>query len=122
MGRYNPNSMSRMPKNRKTGVHPIWRGIGFVLMIIIPFMAYAGTMLLLEQNRMNGWVQIPSDLLAVGSDPLLYVKIILTVFLIFLLYSIFLLFTFVINSLFGPPRYGPTDAPPTSYRGRRYKR
>ena len=122
MGKY--KSYSRQPEGppKKTGIHPIWRGVGFILIILTPILAYFGALALLEENSLHGWVKIPNDLIAPTADPLLYVKIILTLALIFAIYIVFMLITFVLYRIFAPPRYGPYDVPPVSYRGKRYRR
>ena len=109
-------------RDREVRLHPVWRGVGFVLIVLTPIMAYAATLVILDANTANRWVQVPKELVYQGSDPLLFVKIILTVALIFLIGSIFSLITFALYSAFGPKRYGPMDVPPTVYRGGRYKR
>lgn len=107
---------------RKKEIHPIWRGIGFLMIVLIPIISYAGMMVLLSENNSRMWFRIPIDLLAQGNDPLLYVKIIITVVIMCILYLIFLFITFMINRLFGPSRFGPQDAEPTTFHGPRYKR
>ena len=122
MGKYQSYTKKEDLRDREVRIHPVWRGIGFALIILTPIIAYAGMLVLVDANTQNGWVTIPPDLVAPGSDPLLYVKIILVIVLILLLYAVFSLITFIFYSLFGPSRYGPLDVPPTVYRGRRYKR
>jgi hypothetical protein len=102
------------PKNREP--HPIWRGIGFIMIVLIPLMGYGISLLLLQANRENGWMAIPRDLIARGADPDLYLKIILTIALSFVLYVVFTFFSVVVLRAFGPPRYGPTDVPPITTR------
>ena len=109
-------------RDREVRLHPVWRGVGFALIVLTPIMAYAATLVILDANTANNWVQIPKELLYQGSDPLLFAKMILTVVLIFLIGSFFSLITFILYGAFGPKRYGPMDAPPTVYRGGRYKR
>lgn len=107
-------------KSRKAEIHPIWRGIGFLFMILIPIMSYAGAIVLIQQNSKNGWVPFPFDLVANQShilfkllgDPMIHIKIILMVTLMFLLFSVLAILTFFINSAFGGSRYGPYDLPP----------
>jgi len=113
---------ARNEKPREKVVHPVWRGVGWGLMILTPILAYSGALVLLSENQKQGWFQIPSDLIATGSDPLLYVKALLTVTLILLLGFLFTLITFILYRMFGPARYGPYDVPPAHYRGKRYKR
>jgi hypothetical protein len=121
MGKHSPYTRYQATP-RKKEIHPIWRGVGFLLIVLTPIMAYAGALVLLDENVKQGWVRIPAELIASGTDPLLYAKIILTVVLVFLLYIVFSLVTFVLYRLFAPPRYGPYDVPPVHYRGRRYRR
>jgi hypothetical protein len=110
-----------IPKTRQ--IHPIWRGIGFMLIILTPILAYAATLVLLDANRKQGWVALPSDIIIKGfSDPLILVKIILTIVLIILIGAVFSFITFLLYSIFAPPRYGPYDAPPVQYKGKPYKR
>lgn len=115
------STREKTPKKKE--IHPIWRGVGFALIILIPILSYASSILLLDANRANGWVKIPQELVIKGwGDPNLLMKIILTVVLSILLYGVFSLITFVLYSSLGPPRYGPYDVPPVQYRGKRYKR
>ncbi|MBI9049541.1 MAG: hypothetical protein JEZ00_08980 [Anaerolineaceae bacterium] len=108
------------PAERK--VHPVWRGIGCVLMILNPIMAYAGMILLLQLNRQNGWFRIPYDLYVEGKDPLLLVKGLVFLVLLFLLFSVYALFSFLVQRIAGPSRFGLYDVPPVIYKGKRYKR
>lgn len=109
-------------RDREVKLHPIWRGVGFALMILTPILAYAATLVILDANQKAGWVQIPKELIYQGGDPLLFVKIILTIVLIFLIGFLFTLITFILYGAFGSKRYGPLDAPPAVYKGGRYKR
>ncbi|HMD89855.1 MAG TPA: hypothetical protein VKF38_11895 [Anaerolineaceae bacterium] len=117
MGKYS-SSMHRQPNQepRLRRIHPIWRGIGFIFIILIPIMAYYTTLVVLDMNNQKGWFQIPVDLYYHNGDPLLYVKIMGTVAFGFIFYAIFMLITFIIISMFAPPRYGPLDVPPMHYR------
>jgi len=97
--------------------HPIWRGIGFILLIITPIISYFLSVILLDANRSNGWVNIPKGMIAYGnSDPFIYIKIFLTIVFVVLIYGIYTFITFLLFSLFGPSRYGPYDVPNVSYK------
>ncbi len=120
MGKYSSNVGRGAPPPQE--IHAIWRGIGLVLMVVTPFLAYMGTLVLLEQNQTNGWVAIPRDMLSPVIEPLLYVKIGMTLALAILLYGVFQLISFIFYSMFAPPRYGPLDAPPIDKNPRHYKR
>jgi hypothetical protein len=115
MGKYSTTQRStrKMPER----VHPIWRGIGFAMMILIPIMSYAGMELLMQYNQQKQIFPIPMDLLnKSGGDSLLFVKIGVFLVLLLILYAMLLLFTFLINRLFAPSRYGPFDVPQVAYR------
>lgn len=122
MGKYQTYGPKDDINNRGTKMHPVWRGVGFALLIILPIISYFGTIVILDANALHGWVKIPGELLASSSDPMLYVKIILTLTLTFLFFAVFSLIYSIIYGMFAPPRYGPLDVPPASYRGKPYKR
>jgi len=119
MGKYSSYSRRDAPSPKIRTIHPIWRGVGFAFIIIIPIFSYAAALVLIEQNSKSGWFQIPADLIFKGADPLLYIKIIVTITIAFILYIIFMLITFLVYSMFGPKRYGPYDVPPIKYRRKR---
>jgi len=106
----------------KEKVHPIWRAIGCVMIVIIPVIAFTGALLFLDYNATKHLVYWPSDFAAPGKDAFLYIKIGLTVAISMLLYILFLLITFVANAAFGPKRYGPQDVPQAKFKGKDYKR
>jgi hypothetical protein len=103
------------PKQKRV-IHPIWRGIGFLLMIIVPVLSYFAAIEILDANSANNWVPIPAEFLMKGADPLLAVKIGLAVVLAILVFILFNFVAFLSNSLFGAPRYGPQDSPDLQVR------
>jgi hypothetical protein len=103
----------------KKEMHPIWRGVGFAFMILIPVISVSAALLLIAQNEKNKWIVIPKDMLFNGKDPLLFIKIILSVVLILVLYAFFTMITFLVNRFFGPPRYGPYDIPAAKFNKRK---
>ena len=112
MGKYSNYSSDRNVIAPQKTIHPVWRGIGCVMMVLIPGMAFAGALLILQENAKNVWFKIPSDLLVKEfSDPLILIKAIFTFVIALFLYFLFAMVTFIINRFFGPPRYGPTDMP-----------
>ncbi|MGB2962968.1 MAG: hypothetical protein WBB69_03185 [Anaerolineales bacterium] len=87
MGRY--QQYERETKETSEGVHPIWRGIGFLLMGIIAVMSYAGANLLVEANKTRGWVAVPYGIQGgVSWAPDLYAELIVTFFLILIGFGI----------------------------------
>jgi hypothetical protein len=117
MGRANIYGSHSSGPGRLQEIHPIWRGIGFAFIFLLPILSYVGALVLLQKNAANNWYPIPNDLLLkIGNDPLLLVKVILALIIMFFLYTIFMLITFALYRVFAPPRYGPTDVPPARMR------
>ncbi len=54
---------SNQKRERKREPHPIWRGIGFAMIIIIPLFSFAGADLLVQYLRTSG-VTLPTQLRA----------------------------------------------------------
>ncbi len=118
MGKYSSRMSEQPLRNRNRQAHPIWRGVGFALMLLTPIIAIFGSIVLVDANSQHGWVNIPRDLIyRGGGDSLLYVKIIVGVVIFFVVTVVFQLITFIISSAFGPSRYGPLDVPPVAYKG-----
>ena len=100
-------------EQRRKNIHPIWRGIGWILMIAVPVLSYLTSLYLIRENDTKHWFPIPIDILSPwGSDPLIFVKLILALAIAVVAFMVIFLIGAVINSLVGPSRYGPTDAPP----------
>jgi hypothetical protein len=114
MGKYNQfnRSVSLKERESRKQPHPVWRGIGFILMILIPFLAYFSGLVLIEQNNLHGWFAIPAEYFTKSGDPYLYIKIGLTVVISLVLYGVISLLGVMLLSVLGPSRYGPLDAPP----------
>ncbi|OJX41432.1 MAG: hypothetical protein BGO78_01490 [Chloroflexi bacterium 44-23] len=116
------NTIRDIAGSKQNPIHPIWRGIGFVLMIVTPIMGYAASILLLDLNAQNRWIPIPRDLIIAGKDPYLLIKLFITLIIALLIFLLFQIVTFFILRISSPSRYGPTDVPPVRYTGRKYKR
>ncbi len=118
MGKYSSRMTQESLRDRDHKVHPVWRGVGFALALLTPVIAIFGSIVLVDANAKNGWVAIPSDLIfRGGSDPLLYVKIIVGIVIFLLVTVLFQLVTFILYGAMGPSRYGPLDVPPVAYKG-----
>ena len=118
--RYRPKK-----KPRPWRVHPIWRGIGCILIILIPVFSYAVSVLFFEANAKNAWIAVPYNLAVPPQVPFLstinffYAKLILTVILMIALYGLLSVFYAFLFQATRPPKYGPQDAPPIRNRGPR---
>ena len=141
MGKY--SSSSRVPERpRNLGVHPVMRGIGCLLMIIVPILAYGIAVLLVNYGFSHGW-PIPPSWSGTPTIPPLLLKLQglrpvwdflllqnnLTANLIFTIAGIIVIGGIMsiiygyMYSIFGPPRYGPLDVPPIrGVKVKRYKR
>lgn len=128
------------PPSPKKEMSPIWRGIGCVLMIVVPTLSYyLGRVLLrvakqrhLVPDYLLARIELPAsawNLPVLG--PLarfLYSLQDPWATLLFFLVTLFLLsglISFVYSALyeaFGPPRYGELDAPPLRVKTKEYKR
>jgi len=116
MTKYDP---TYQPKSRRTiipPIHPVWRGIGCFLLILLPIVAFAGAKILVQTNSRQRWVQIPTELTGVFTVPIIgrifYAALALTVILIVIGFAILTVAYSVIYRIIGIPRYGPLDSPP----------
>jgi quinol-cytochrome oxidoreductase complex cytochrome b subunit len=103
-------------KKDKNTIHPVWRGVGILLMVLIPVMGYVGALMVLEANRKNSWFRIPGEVLVPGPDNLILVKVILTIVIGAAVYFLFMMVTFIIFRIAAPPKLGPKDAPPVQWK------
>ncbi len=124
MSKYQRNVRPLEPTFINRKIHPIWRGVGFAMMILIPFMSYVTADWFIKENVRQRWVEFPTSLLikVQGLPEDLVIRIIITVALMIILYAILTFFSLLILRIFGSPRYGPLDVPPIKYSGRPYKR
>jgi len=114
-------SDKRMPQKVGQKIHPVWRGVGFVFMILIPIMSYASMQVLLEQNDIHGWIMLTPDMMAKPGeflytyfpDPMLYIKIVLFLLCLLIFFTVFQLISFLITGMAGVTKYNdPFYVPP----------
>lgn len=140
MGKYTSYSRPK-PKPRNLGVHPVMRGIGCIMIVVVPIVAYGLAILLVNYGATRGW-PIPRDWYGPPSFPdllwsiqglrpilqfleaqnNLQANLIFTFVLIVLIGGLMSMIYGYVYTLFGPPRYGPQDAPPIRIKVKRYKR
>ena len=123
MGRHRSYTR-QVVKERPWDVHPIWRGIGCVLIILIPIMAYAGAVLLIRQNNINNWVSLPPELnmtyvIAYLGFKINFSEVSATILLMFIGFGALVILYSFMYSLIGPSRYGPLDSPPIKRKPRK---
>ncbi len=137
MGKYSTYTRAE-PKPRNKDVHPVMRGIGCVLIIVVPILAYGLSIPLVNFGAAQGWPIPPNWFGPPSIHPLLWkvqglqvilqfleaqnnleVNLAFTVVLILVLGLVMSLIYGFLYSWFGPPKYGPQDAPPI--KGRKIK-
>ncbi len=130
-----------MPAPHKRGVHPVMRGIGCIMIVVVPILAYGVAVLLVNFGIRQGWPIPPNWLGTPTFHPLLWrlegvavilnflskqahltANIIFAIAITIVLGGIMSMVYGYIYALFGPPQYGPTDEPPLRMKVKRYKR
>jgi hypothetical protein len=141
MGKYT-SYVRQKPKPRTVGVHPVMRGIGCIMMVVVPILAYGTAVWLVNYGGARGW-PIPPNWFGppaihpflwnlVGLRPLwsfllaqnnLEANLIFAIALTILIGGVMSVIYGYLYTFFGPPQYGPQDAPPIrGVKVKRYKR
>jgi hypothetical protein len=117
------------------------RGIGCILLAIVPLISYGCAVLLVNYGMRHGW-PIPPDWLGTpGIYPFLWnfqglipawqflqrqtnlmANVIFAIALAVLIFGVLSMVYGFMFKLLGPPQYGPNDAPPIRRRVKRYRR
>lgn len=140
MGKYRTNSKV-IQKPKSDGPHAIWRGIGCMMILIIPAISIAAGVQTVSYGLANKW-QIPYQLLGTPKLPDFFYKStgLMTIFgpiasiqnfyanaVMSIIYMaviggvISMIYAFTYQAV-GPSRYGPTDAPPPKIKTKKYTR
>ena len=116
MSKYDPTYQAKSRRSILPPTHPVWRGIGCFLLILLPIIAFAGAKLLVQANRTRRWVQIPAELTGSFSVPVvgrvIYADIAVTIGLIIVGFAIITVVYAIVYKVLGISRYGPLDSPP----------
>ena len=116
MSRYNRPYLNPAAKPRPWSVHPVWRGIGCLLIILLPLISYAAAYLLVRENVQRRWVVMPDELLRSFSLPLVgrmyLADLAVAIGLLVVGFAALTVLYALFYRLFGPSRYGPLDVPP----------
>ncbi|MDD5467646.1 MAG: hypothetical protein PHS96_07550 [Anaerolineales bacterium] len=127
MSKYYSYSRQAPPKPRPWKIHPIWRGIGCIMFLLIPILSYAGAILLVEANTKQRWVPATTRIMrsvtvpGLGAVEHLYANLMVTLVLMLVGFAgVVALYTLVF-SIFGPSSLGPLDAPPERRSTRRVR-
>jgi hypothetical protein len=141
MGKYSASDRRRAIK-APDGPHPIWRGIGCLMMVIVPVISFGLAVITFDTALEKEWaipreflgnVQMPDFLYrsqvlvpllnAITGVTNLYGYLAFTLLYVIVLGAILSFIYAFAYRFVGPPAYGPMDAPPPRSRGlKRYKR
>jgi hypothetical protein len=121
--------------------HYIWRGIGCLMILIIPAISIASAYQTIDYGLANNWpipyqmlqpVRLPSYFYATQGlrtilNPLssisnFYAVAAISLFYMMLIGGVISVVYAAVYRMVGPSRYGPTDAPPTKYKATRKSR
>ncbi len=124
-GKYDKYTMVQV-REKPWKIHPVWRGIGCLMMIIIPIMSYAGGVLLVQANNEARWVPVAPELIQavevpfIGVVPALVANLLAAAILALIGFALLTLLFAVFTRLAAPPTNN-YDAPPVrrSPRARR---
>ena len=119
----------------KKRIHPIWRGIGCILALILPVISYFLSIELINYGLVNDWpipkellgyVHIPGQIWVVNLPmniirpitgyPNLLAVILFTFVILILLTGLISLIYSLLYRVIGPPQLTPVDAPPIKTR------
>lgn len=125
MGRSHQSGLPSRTTRVRGVIHPVWRGIGCILVFLIPIMAYAAATLVVQENVRRQWLPVTWELAQTVILP--YIGPVPYLFSNLLVAGVFTLFGFGVLTLVyglmyrvvGPPKYGPLDAPPEQYHRRK---
>ena len=125
----------KQPKDIKPVMHPIWRGIGCLMAIILPVLSYLAAIEYINTGITKGW-PIPKGLLGfvkfpvwVWKIPILenlfypiatirnfYAILFFTIVFLILISGILSFLYSILYRIVGPPVLSPVDAPPIKNR------
>ena len=97
-------------------VHPIWRGIGCILLVLIPLISWAVAELVLQTNLQE--LSLPPQLMKnatlpwVGEVQYFGAQALLSGIFAIVLFSLITIGYAILYSMIAPKRYGPQNAKP----------
>lgn len=124
MTKYSTYSRRASEKPRPWRVHPIWRGIGCLFMIIIPVMSYAGAYMLVRWDIKSKYIPIPKEFAMsvnipyIGRIPYFGANLIVTLVLALIGFAVLMSIYALVYRAVGP-QGSPLDAPPSRRKVRR---
>ena len=140
MGKYR-SSAKPIQKPLDTGPHVIWRGLGCLMMVIIPVISYAAAYEIVNYGLTNGWI-IPYQFLGTPQLPELirksnalwalfrpitsiqnfYAYVAFGTLIMVLISGTISVIYAVVYRILGPSRWGPLAMPPPKFKTKKYLR
>ena len=140
MGKYRSTAKPKQ-KPLDTGQHVIWRGLGCLMMVIIPVISYAAAYEIVNYGLTNGWI-IPYQFLGTPQLPELirksnalralfrpitsiqnfYAYVAFGTLIMVLISGTISVIYAVVYRILGPSRWGPLDMPPPKFKTKKYTR
>lgn len=140
MGKYR-SSARRKEKPIEQGTHYIWRGLGCLMMIIIPVISYAAATLTIDYGLAHSWT-IPYQLLGTPRLPKLFYDVdafwavfgpLTRIQNLYAYLAVCFLYMMTLSGIIsviyaaayrvlGPSRWGPMDMPPPKFKTKKYTR
>ena len=122
MDKYSYRFQQQQKGPKRGEIHPVWRGIGCLLIVLIPAVAFSASRVIIEAAIEYGWFTVPRDLMRGPSGlpfAFTYGELLGTLILMLLGYGLVVVIYTLVFRMVGPPRYGPMDAPPPKRQKRR---
>lgn len=123
MSKYYRSYMQPPPPRKPWQVHPVWRGIGCIFILLLPLISYFAAVLIVRENIKRRWFQIPSEFMGSITIPHLgrfyYVDLFVAFILLAIGFGLLVTLYAILYRIIAPPFYGPLDAPPVRYRKKR---
>lgn len=140
MSKYGNVRTAAPPKSRREP-HPVWRGIGCLMMLFLPVISYAISMLTVDEAMRQG-IRLPEGLVMnpvmpeflfrvpglvdllywIQAQDHLYAYLLVAFFILVLLGGIFSFAYALLYRVVGPPAYSQFDAPPPKVKVKKYRR
>jgi hypothetical protein len=96
MPKYGRYQVETEANEKKDTLHPIWRGIGCILLIVIPIISGFFSNYLVNQRNTFSWMIIPNELIINRfEDPMIAVKAVYFIIIALLLFLIMGIITFL---------------------------
>jgi hypothetical protein len=139
MGKY--REYQKKPELPRNEIHPVWRGIGCIIVLLTPIISWAAMMVLLDFGKSQKWsfiygmattvrfpdifyttpyVKIAANYLS--GIPYLAAMVLFFIMFLILFSGVFAVLNAMLYRMIGPPRYTRIDEPAPRVKTKRYTR